>query len=357
MVQKLGPVTQRNRQAQWRDKFERIRQEFNHAGTEHHFLGLHFTFRYEQIPICPADFEMLIDWRPDCIVTFIDDAYCVRERIHSGGYKSFSLMELVQWRAEEALIGDILARLVNPKSPIPNYIVSVKHPSTMLARLLLGRNVARIYMSYRITETRNHASQRDLIDGFRRLMHAQQNCVAFDPLTIDELPPLNPSLEQNLGDGPLLYDAQNTVLRWPALDPPNALTMDDLSYPIKVPLEEIRDVREAVDAQVKNRDIRLVDQAHFLVVYRPTFAPTPDSPKNPKLSSGVQGEVDYAAATCCPVIWYVKKGHDPLPDSPFADKRPGSDPKMFYEEDDTRFWQYVAQLQKSADRERDYFLR
>ena len=222
--------SQRNQQVQWREKFARILAEFDHAQTEHHFLGLHFTFRYEQIPLCPADFGMLIDWRPDCIVTFIDDAYCVRQRIHAGGYKSFTLMELVQWRAEEALVGDLLARIVNLRSPIPNYIVSVKHPAEMLARLLLKPDTARVYMSYSISETRNHDSRRNVIDAFRRAMHAQENCAAFDPLTIDELPPVRALSAEGALD-PFQYSAVDIGIRWPALDPSNALGADDLSYP------------------------------------------------------------------------------------------------------------------------------
>ena len=108
---------------------------------------------------------------------------------------------------------------------------------------------------------------------------------------------------------------------------------------------------------MKNRDVRLVDQAHFLVVYRPTFVRTRDGLPNSKLSSGVQGEVDHAAATRCPVIWYVKKGEDPLPESPFVDKKPDSNPDMFYDADETRFWKRISELHTCQDKERDAFLR
>jgi hypothetical protein len=347
-------LPQRNQQEKWREKFARIITDFDHAQTEHHFLGLHFTFRFEQIPLCPVDFGMLIDWKPDCIVTFIDDAYCVRQRVHAGGYKSFSLTELVQWRAEEALVGDLLARMVNVKVPIPNYVVSVKHPANMLVRLLLKPDVARVYMSYAITGTRNDVSRRDFIDSFRRRMHSQPNCAAFDPLTIDELPPVRaPAASRD----PALfeYDASQPAQRWPALDPDLALCRDDLSYPITMPMQEVGDVREAIDAQVKNRDIRLVDQAHFLVVYRPTLRGG-DGSQSTKLSSGVQGEIDHAAATGCPVICYVKRGEDLLPESPFADKRPESNPDMFYDTDETRFWERIGRLHMSKDEERNSFL-
>jgi hypothetical protein len=353
---KLPQIEQKN---QWREKFRRIQEAFNRAGTEHHFLGLHFTFRYQQIPICPVDLKMLLDWKPDCIVTFIDDAYCIRQRIHKGGYGSFTLAELVLWRAEELLIGDLLAQLVNPRNPIPNYVVSVKHPAEMLARLLLRHDkTARVYLSYCISKARSDAKKRDLVDTFRRRMHSQEMCVAFDPLTIDELPPVRLCSDPSSQGEHFSYDTSRPDLRWPVLDPELALTADgDLSYPIDIPVRELRDVSAAIDAQVKNRDIRLVDQAHFLIVYRPTIIRNSDGSENPAISSGVQGEVDHASQTSCRVIWYIKRGEDPLPESPFAEKNPGSNPDMIYEEDEARFWDRISKLHLTIDRERDYFLR
>ena len=348
--------SQKSQKDQWREKFAKILNDFEHAQTDHHFLGVHFSFRYEQIPMCPADLGMLIDWKPDCIVTFIDDAYCVRQRVHAGGYRSFTLMELVQWRAEETLIGDLLARIVAPKSPIPNFVVAVKHPADMLAKLILRPEIARVYMSYCISETRTDVVRRAAIDSFRHQMNQQAACAAFDPLTIDELPPMGRGASHSSTES-FSYDAREVDVRWPPLDPNLALALDDLTYPIHIPRQELKDVRDAIDAQVKNRDVRLVDQAHFLVVYRPTLVRKPDGSPNPKLSSGVQGEVDHAAATRCPIVWYVKKGEDPLPESPFVDKKPESNPDLFYEEDEKRFWERIASLYKSVDRERDYFLK
>lgn len=83
LLYKRNPIpflkqSQRSQKDQWREAFDRIRDHFERAQTEHHFLGLHFTYRYQQIPACVVDFKRLIDWKPDCMITFIDDAYCVR---------------------------------------------------------------------------------------------------------------------------------------------------------------------------------------------------------------------------------------------------------------------------------------
>jgi hypothetical protein len=353
--------SQQTQKQQWRETFTRVRAEFDRAQHDNHFLGLHFTYRYQRIPFCAADFRMLVDWKPERIITFIDDAYFVRERIHRGGYKSFTLSELVLWRAEEMLIGDLLARTINPDQPPPNFLVSVKHPAEMLAKLLFkqpsnGNQVenARVYLSYSITDTRNNERFRKIIDSFRERMH-KTSCAAFDPLTIDELPPVLrvPTKKNKV----YRYDASNPQHRWPILNPKKVLGADDdLHYPISFPFDELRDVREAIDAQVRARDIRLVDQAHFLVVYRPTFVGPGGNP-SPKLGSGVQGEVDYAAATGCPTVWYIKKGADPLPASPFVPKNPGDDPDFVVEPTEERFWARIETLQKDIKRSRDHFLR
>src|SRR5438046_1432050 len=74
--------TESDQKGRWRKAFWSVTEQFEHAQTEHHFLGLHLTYRYNQIPSCIVDFKLLTDWKPDCIVTFIDDAYPTRQRIH-----------------------------------------------------------------------------------------------------------------------------------------------------------------------------------------------------------------------------------------------------------------------------------
>ncbi len=345
--------SQDNQKSQWRETFAAIRKEFRKAQTENHFLGIHLTYRYQQIPSCILDFQDLVKWHPDCIVTFIDDAYCVRERIHKGGYKSFTLSELVLWRAEEILVGDLLARTISPTKPPPNYVIAVKHPSELLARLLFQDHIARVYTSFNISDVKKKADLREVIDNFRKTIHAQKGCVAFDPLTIDELPLLYqiPRFRRNTR---VPYDASNPTHRWPVLDQGSILASDeDLSpeYPIRIPLRELKDARNAIDAQVRNRDIRLVDQAHFLVVYRPTLS------GKAELSTGVHTEVERALTTGRPIIWYIRKGDDPIPTSPFVPKNPADNPDFFYEKNDQRFWQRISRLHESLNEDRDHFLR
>lgn len=185
-------LSEDTRKQKWREAFDRITGQFDRAQNDHHVLGLHLTYRHKQIPSCCVDFKKLADWKPDVIVTLIDDAYPVRDRIHSGGYSSFTLAELVTWRSEELLVGDLLARVINPEQPPQNYLLSVNHAPGMLSRLLFFRDeIARVYLSYNISDSRKGGPSRQVIDTFRQRMAQQVNCAAFDPLTIDELPGLS----------------------------------------------------------------------------------------------------------------------------------------------------------------------
>jgi hypothetical protein len=359
LLYRRDPITflQQPEEAQkrrWRETFAQLRHRFDGAEKEHHFLGVHLTYRFEQTPSCVVSFADLADWRPNCIVTLIDDAYCVRQRIHNGGYTSFTLAELILWRAEEVLIGDLLARVINPKDPPPNYVVSVKHPADMLARLLLRRQqTARVYLSHDISDARKEERHRRAIDRFRTQLRKKDNCAVFEPLTIDELPPILGIPATFHPGASRRYDPYDIRHRWPTLDPSRVLAPDDdlrAHYPLQIPCRELSDVRLAINAQVERRDIRLVNQSHYLLVYRPTLT------RDAKLGSGVLAEVRHARDTGCPIIWYFKKG-DPIPTSPFVPKSSADNPNFIHEATETKLWEKLETLHESLDPTRDHFLR
>lgn len=240
------------------------------------------------------------------------------------------------------MVGDALARLIDP--PPPNFVVSVKHPATMLARLLFGLHKGlRVYLSYNIANARTDETYRNVTDSFRRSMHAQETLAVFDPLTIDELPAVAGFPESSAGNAVFSYDGRNPVHRWPILDADRSLSPeDDLTglYPLSVPMQELGAARRAIWSQVRIRDFRLIDQSHYVLVYRPTLT------GGTKISSGVQAEIDYAAHSGRPTILYVKKGEDQLPiSSPFL-SQPGDDPFYVYEDSEERLWEVLRSLEK-----------
>jgi hypothetical protein len=413
--------SQRDQRRLWREAFDEINKEFAGARREHHFLGVHLTFRFEEMLWSPVDMDRLVRWAPHLVITLIDDAYCVRQRVHDGGYKAFTLSELVGWRYEENSAADHLCRLINPKKPPPNYILSVKQSALTLLRLLLKhKQTVRLYLSYNISLTRRAEETRQATNNFRRKMHNEMtHCAAFDPLAIDELPIISQPVETHLESLPEVipgpddkgeykfppsvkkhvnYDSAKKLLtykrlmsrterdilkglaedpaykvaidklfepdppflefnpatnpnhRWPLLDPESALLPDnDLhnKYPAKIPYYELRNVSNALHGQVKNRDFRLIDQAHYLVIYRPTIT------GDPRLSEGVEAEYLYAKASGCPIVWYVNKAEDPPPESPFT-KDFGNEPNYIYEPNEEPFWTAIKKLK--PDPKRDSFL-
>lgn len=242
--------SEHSQKERWKEGFDEILPRFAHQEDKHQFLGVHLTLRYRGMPTCPVSFLDLVAWRPDIIITFVDDLYSVRQRIHMHGHPIFTLPELLLWRAEEILLADLLARVVDLKEPPPNYVVAVKHPAETLARLIIEHDtVARVYISHRITETRDLPGRRRVIDTFRKKIRQHKNLVVFEPLTIDELPPakrwvpdprepkkkMKVSKKQKapskVASALLLlrkrtYDRANPDHRWPNLDPTVLLEYD-----------------------------------------------------------------------------------------------------------------------------------
>jgi hypothetical protein len=68
-----------------------------------------------------------------------------------------------------------------------------------------------------------------------------------------------------------------------------------------------------------------------------------------RLSEGVDNEHRYAKDNGCPIVWYVKKGDDPLPRSPFT-RDYGSNPFFIYENSETRFWDLIDKLTPNPER-------
>lgn len=357
----------------WREKFGEINREYRNSRDKHFFLGLHLLYRYNQVPSVAADLGELAQWKPDCIVTLIDDIFSARERIHSTGHVSFSLQELALWRAEELMLGDVLARLVNKKNPPPNYLVSIRHPVTKLVDLLFSHNkdsksaikhnLGRVYLSYNISDTRHTTELRQEIDYFRQRFHSQENFFVFDPLMIDELPPVY-FVKKLIGaskplPNELEYDPRDPNWRWPWLNGGNDLRPiaddDDLigTYPLKIPTKEILQATEAIDAQVSNRDIRLVDQAHYLALWRPTMT------RDKGVSSGVRGELEFARARGVNLLGYIKENTDALPTSSFLRfLHPDQNPNIFFNKSDADFWSNIEKIQSlPPNKGRNHFLR
>ena len=180
-------------------------------------------------------------------------------------------------------------------------MVSVRHPLSTFKNLILPYTPISVYLSYAISKTRNSPKDIKQINQFREKMHElgkKHDVTIFDPVTIDEL--ILKQASKQKGSTVTL----NKSLRWP-LNYANILVEENNSV-VKLTKTEIKNSMDYIKHQVKSRDLKLVEQAALLVVYRPFF----NGP-----STGAKAEIDHAK----------DKGNDMCIYSPTIDKIPSSD--------------------------------
>jgi len=126
----------------------------------------------------------------------------------------------------------------------------------------------------------------------------------FDPVTIDEL-----TLEQARKLKKSSVTTLDTKLRWP-------LDYSDILVPntnpcIKIPTKEITDSLTQINHQIRSRDLKLVEYASILAVYRPYYG---------GLSKGARAEINHATYVGNEV-WIYSPPEDKKPEggSPFDD--------------------------------------
>jgi len=305
LISWLETSNQREKERIWRNSLKEILEQEEKENPYHSFLTLHLTFQRKSRFFSPLSWEgtleLIKQFKPDYCVTLIDDIYSIWSRIAPGSY--LRLREIMTWRNIETLMTDILAKYVTPqdqKTEIYRYpykrspVVSIKHPPEMLYKLLFEPKTLKIYTAFPITRTRDDPKKRAEIDNFRKALH--KNFVVFDPLTIDELP-LEKLLREHQSQHPKTNLA-NTFLdleatyRWPLLKP---VLYSENHYPIKqlkgLEIFEVvskeRGKRSEVERSIQLRDFRLIDQADYMVVYRPQY-------KTGEPSGGVTSETVYA---------------------------------------------------------------
>lgn len=354
-----GGRTQRER---WGKAWEHIRDKMETRRDECCILHLHLVFAQRGHRICPAPLRVLAEWRPDMVVVLIDDVYAVKRRIQLKGF-DFSFAQLYDWRATELMFADqiglvssyVQEQTKGERAFCDSVVVSVKHPLAMLGRMVLDRARPRIYASFPISSTRKSMEKRAEINQFRRKLH--ELFVTFDPLTIEELALLyeegNPArnrdsyhpTEDANGSSKNIADQRwdcrvcesgdYEPMVWEPHSSANHAGKTELFYPLRFSPDELSELwgEEAgertsiVHDQVTHRDLRLVDQADFVVCYRPY--------RDGQTSGGVTREVTHANQIGKPVFAYV--GNDTQKARPLT----GRFTQQFT--DQAEFWRFLEQ--------------
>lgn len=352
-------------------KYEQPRPKFAFLSL-HLTLQSHSQFFSPLAWRIPPDFEDTLvkhlseDFRPRHCITLIDDVYTVQRRIREHGY-NFRLIELLRWRNVEMMMTDLLAQHVIPNEcriedreryPFEHSpVIAVRHPTSMLHSFLLAPEIPRIYASYPISEPRRIAEKTGSnapiqeINRFRSALH--EKFTVFDPLSIDERPmqilmskapkfeeanlrsvidealsksgkegiDLAPELERSIKAHVGVNQSDEIVLRaanmWPGIEC-ETLSGDDPTD-ARLSLNEVEEIAteigeegSEIDRQIRSRDYRMIDQADYIIVYRPTYC-------RKEWSGGTYHEVLYARAVGKrSIIIRDPESDGPLADPPFG---------------------------------------
>lgn len=259
----------------------------------------------------PINLQSLLSFRPDIIVTLIDDVYLMYSRTEaraSGlGYRGRPTLEqLLDARRTEIFLGDFIASHVAPSAR--HYVLAIQHPARTLYRLMFGRNLRRIYLSFPITGPRALLLQGDSsgieeVNSFLRLADdfesRNPHIACFCPLAIDEFPLLEAIKECETSQ--LEFKTAN---RWHISDfCKEPLLVGDMPETIQIPKEYVSRAAGLIRSDVRLRDYRLVDQSDALAVFNPWF--------NGKRANGVRNEIALALRHCIPVHIFQDPKHDP----------------------------------------------
>ena len=362
-----GVRTSRARRERWLLGWDRAQKKFRDFGARCEILSMHLSFAARDNRFCPADLAAIARWKPDLIITLIDDVYSVKRRIQLNRY-TFSLAQLYGWRTTEQMLADQVAILTGTLMEDPDkarrsaicesILLAVKTPLLTAARLIANVNRRRCYASYPISSTRGDVKRKKEINKFRERLH--KTMPTFDPVTIEEKALLGyytlsrEPIRYDPNVGPPGYEQEEVYKRWNArlsqdggLAPmvwepevaKDASGREQSFFPVPIERNEIEELLlpgqgedyTTIDDQIEFRDIRLVAQADFVVCYRPYM--------DGRITGGVNTEMEYASMMGKEVVAFV--GKDKLKGKPLR-ARLSRDP--FKKEGE--FWGYLEEVAK-----------
>lgn len=255
------------------------------------------------------------------IITLIDDVFSIWQRIKKKENEVFldtalRLREILAWRSLETLRSEslktIFTYIKEGELTVNNFLVSIRHPYSTFENLIFNDNTSRVYLSFSITESRKTKEGTQEINQYRKELHQlgeKYHVSIFDPVTIDEL-----SLVAALNEVEA-SEKQEVSLeerhRWPLEDV--SPIVKPPSWPIVIPMSEIKEVQKDISNQISSRDYTLVDAGTILAAYRPYF--------NGIRSEGMFAEITHAKENGRRVVVYSPEEDEKkagLAKSPFA---------------------------------------
>lgn len=291
-----------------------------------------------------------------CLTVF-DDLYAVRYRLKRD-YDDFNYQQLLAWRSVEFVLADMIAGLIvkkraGAKKPA-NVWLCVKHPVIAVRRLIFDDSCASVYSAFSITGVlaqKDAKARRSILKEISnyKLQLYKKNLVVFDPGTLDDRLIINDVLSARKPKDKQIIVPKSKRLPFiigggkhgPAVRDPDQI------FPLRVSHSEAFFLKEypkayqspynLIDAHITQIDLRYVEQADFLTVWRPFC--------EGYTSTGCRTEAEAANRLGMPVIAYSppndfekwKKRHRPKPLEPTW-------PPVGRHEEERSFWSEVNEV-------------
>ncbi|MCD6568941.1 hypothetical protein J7K70_02255 [bacterium] len=295
------------------------------------FLTFHASYYHQKkteflSPVNLTQLQKLKD-KIKMMIVLIDDIYDIYLRLMDKGQMYEYIMELedplraliesiinlvsiLSWREMEIAFSRKIAQFLGD---VPLYIISVKHPSFMVSRLIRkpSTEVKVAYLSHPITDIRASHLPRypefygELQEFIKRVIQKEENIVVFIPDSIDEKRiRTERRMEKEEKKERLIYIPE-LLVGWPLpfsdrwlhipipphlkdLNPLNPKNFDffNAKEEIKSAISSILQILDTkVTAQINSRDRSLIEASNILLVYRPYWAGS--------IPSGVEEEIKY----------------------------------------------------------------
>ncbi len=312
------------RQITWEAAFEAALNRWRQSEPKpvYSFLCLHLSFQIHShllTPLAwwkssPTDGGLLTssivaalkEFSPHHFVTLIDNVHQIQNEIAQRTVGSeryyFRLIELLRWREVETMMTDILARDVIQREVFSENVemypfehspqIAVRHTCRMLHSFVAEPEKPRLYISYPISKPRRIAKANGSEDAIREINDFRERFdeefTVFDPVTIDErilkflsadgsaLGESEPVGDRRRGEITEKMLTLRSAMWWPIR---HADTISGIAASeIKLVASEVEEITKEIkqnvseiDLLIRYRDYRLIDQADYVVIYRPTY--------------------------------------------------------------------------------------
>ncbi len=242
------------------------------------------------------------------VVTLIDNMFDTWTKLDVAHY-DIKLMDILNWRSVELLVSDIFAVMHARENK--SILVPVRSSMKNIHNIIFSDR-RKVYLCFSISEIRRlrdakgpkarerRSQGEDLLAQnleFRRAI--EDEFAVFDPTGIDELPLGFLAARKSAKSAEDVEISRDKL--WPGTYPDLwlASSSDEIA---SIPAHEIAEVcnevrsetKTLVEAQLRVRDYRLIDQSNALIAYRPSISGLSKGEKL-RVSKGCEEEIGHVA--------------------------------------------------------------